>query len=354
MAENDSAAAPAAAESTSAPIEIPESMTVDQAVGILGKLREKPPATPATAGAAETESAPQGDDAAAATEQPPGEATEEVDPAEEPSVDAPKSWTKAEREAFKSLPREHQQAIAERERERETYYRKGHDEAAQRTKAAEAERQAAEQARQQYESALPNLLQTIQQNIAGEFADIKSVEDLRTMQTSDPMRFGAWQVAQYQLQQVQAEAQQVAARQQQEAQKNWAEFVQNERKALHDKAPEFADPQKAAKVQADARAMLNELGFSDDELGELWEGRRGLSLQDHRVQLALLDGIRFRNAKAQVKTAAPKPASPVQRPGSPVLKGQASTEAIQAQQKKLATTGSIEDAVRLLRLQRRA
>lgn len=355
MTEDNNGAAPAAAEATPTPVSIPEVMTAREAAGMLGKINKEPPATPVEAGAADNESAPHGDDAAAATEQPPGEPTEEADPAEEPSIEPPKSWTKAEREAFQSLPREHQQAIAERERERDTYYRKGHDEAAQKSKAAEAERQAAEQARQQYEAALPNLLQAIEQQVAGEFSDIKSWDDVNRLAQEDPVRYMQWDASQKRLQAVRAEADRVGQQQFQEAQKQWTDFTAKEDQAFRAKVPEFSDPQKAAKLQSEARSMLTDLGFTEGELQALWNGQQGISLRDHRLQLLLLDGVRLRTAKAQVKNPAPKPVTPVQRPGSAPAKGEASAEAIQTLKSKLERSGKPEDAVALLqRMRKRA
>src|SRR5258708_10316537 len=113
---------------------------------------------------------------------PPGE-TERADPAasELPTIDPPRSWTKEDKDLFTSLPRDTQQRIAERERSREGDFSRRQQEAAEKSKALEAERSKAEQARQQYEGALPQLLQTLQQQQAGEFADIKTLADVERL-----------------------------------------------------------------------------------------------------------------------------------------------------------------------------
>ena len=102
------------------------------------------------------ESTPEdGDDAA-----PPDEETSSDDEGGDdpegddlPPIDPPASWTKAEKEAFAALPRAHQETISERERARVADIRRTQDEAAQVRKAAEAAREGAEKARQQYEEA---------------------------------------------------------------------------------------------------------------------------------------------------------------------------------------------------------
>lgn len=75
-----------------------------------------------------------------------------------PSVEPPASWTKAEKEAFATLPPAHQQAIADRERERTKTYRQGQDEAA----AARKEREAIAAERQQTADKLKFIIQQAQ------------------------------------------------------------------------------------------------------------------------------------------------------------------------------------------------
>ena len=105
----------------------------------------------------------------------PGE-TESADPAanEPPSIEPPRSWTKEAKERWASLPRETQEYLAEREQERDREFRRSQNEAADKLKGLTAKEQAVEQARQQYEAALPLLFQTLQHQQAGEFADIKT------------------------------------------------------------------------------------------------------------------------------------------------------------------------------------
>lgn len=327
-------------------------LSFDQAVGMMNAPPpedEREPATPADdggEGAADYESDPDhGDDAG--PDEAPGE-TEEADEADAPPIQPPRTWTKAEKEAFALLPREHQQAIVARESERDSYYQRGLKEAADKQRAADAQAKAAEQARQQYEAALPQLFQQFSAQFQNEFQDIKTWDDVSKMQAEDPMRFQAWQVAREKGQALQQQAEQAQQRQQQEATRRWVEYVNAETQAFTEKAPEFANPETAAKAQAQAREVLVEIGFGDDELAAMWEQGQPLSLRDHRVMLLVRDAMKYRNAQKAAKTAARKPVPPVQRPGTAPSRGEAQAVDLKILNDKLTRSGRLEDAVALL------
>lgn len=308
------------------------------------------PATSDTDGAADTESTSQEDDAAAdpSHDQPPGE-DEEADRAGEPLIVPPKSWTAAEKEAFNSLPPEHQQAIADRETERDAYYRKGHDEAAKIAREAEARGQAAEQARQQYEQALPALYERLYGQFQSEFGDIKTPDDVARLRTEDPMRWMAYRDARENAIQVHHEAQAAGLRQAQQSAQSWRSFVSQEDEAFLKAAPEYKDEKKAAALASDARKLFDGLGFKSDELAAMWDGGKPVSLRDHRIQLALRKAVLYDRAQAALKTAQPKPVPPVQRPGTSSGKVGAGDARIAELRNKLRSTGKVDDAVALLR-----
>ena len=340
-------AAPAAAST--------EGLSVEDAIGRMSGTpvpdeEPAPVADDGDDGAAEYESAPDGDDAE--PDEAPGE-TEDEDEAEEPPIQPPRTWTKAEKEAFASLPREHQQAIVARESERDSYYQRGLKEAADKSKAAQAREQAAEQARQQYEAALPQLHQQFAAQFQAEFQDIKTWDDVSKMQAEDPMRFQAWQVAR---EKGNALAQQAAAaqqRQQQEATQRWVEYVNAETQAFTERAPEFANPETATKAQAQAREVLIDVGFGEDELAAMWERGSPLSLRDHRLMLLVRDAMKYRVAQKAAKTATRKPVPPVQRPGTAPSKGEAQAVDLRTLKDRLRSSGNPEDAVAYLTARRR-
>ena len=293
-------------------------------------------------------------------EAPPGE-TESADPAaqsrpeagtEPPPIEPPRSWTKEDKELFTGLPRATQERIAERERSREGDFNRRQQEAAEKSKALEAERSKAEQARQQYEAALPQLLQTLQQQQAGEFADIKTSADVERLAREDWPRYALWDVKQKKIAEV---AQHLALAQQRQAQERvqqFAEFARREDDLFKEKVPDMADPKKTAALQTACLNVLRELGFQETELAQSWHGERDLSLRDHRVQLLIRDATLWRDAQAKAKAAATRPVPPVQRPGVAQPKGAAQDAAIQHLTQKLDKTGNLKDAAALLRARR--
>jgi hypothetical protein len=201
------APAPTALELT-APADTPAYLSTHDAAAVLRKLRQ-PKANdttttdPARANAAapepgkESTAADAADDAAPVDAQDPGAKTEGTDPGatELSPIEPPRSWTKEDKELFTGLPRATQERLAERERSREGDFLRRQNEAAEKLKGLAAKEQAVEQARQTYEAALPQLLQTLQQQQAGEFADIKSMADVERLAREDwpPLcsRFGS-------------------------------------------------------------------------------------------------------------------------------------------------------------------
>jgi hypothetical protein len=307
-------------------------------------------------------------DAAPPEEEPSGEDEgEETAPEsedQEPAIDAPQSWTKEEKAAFKALPHAHQQAIAERERARELEIRRGQNEVAQARKSFETQAQAAEQVRQQYESALPQLQQQVQwqanaaaQQLQSEFPDIKTWADAAKMQQDDPMKYQKWDLLlkqhhafERQEQLLLAEANRVATERQQEAVQNFQGFAKAETEKFLQAAPEYADPKTSAQWQADTARYLAELEVTPSEVQALWSGQSNFSLRDHRVQLIIRDAVRYR--KAQIEAKAPKrvvkPVPSVQKPGVSRTTGERSSERMKTLETKLDRSHSRQDAVNVL------
>ena len=299
------------------------------------------------------ESAPQGEDAGP-DDQVPGE-TAQDDPAELPPIDPPRSWSKEDKELFNSLPRETQERVSDRERSRESDFLRRQSEATEKSKALEAKEQAAEQARQQYESAAQNALQVLQQQQASEFADIKTQADVRKLATDDPFRFAQFQAFQMQ---IQAQAQEVdnLNRQRQESERKTFDTWSKEQDDKFSKRfPEFNDPEKGPKLRTQVQTYLTkEIGVPEDKLPQLWANHL---FRDEMFQRVIYDASRFHDAQQRAKSAvaAPKPAP--QRPGVASEKGSTTQEAIRAAQQRLngaKGNAALEAGVSLLRAQRAA
>jgi len=312
----------------------------------------------ASAAASPDESAPAAAPTDAAPPEQPeaqGATTESAEPpAAQAPIEPPRSWTKEARERFASLPRETQEYLADREQERDRELRRGQNEAAEQRKALEAERQKAEQARVQYETAVPVMLANLLAQQAADFSDIKSIVDVERLAREDWPRYVLWDAQQKRIASAQQELNGTAQRQQQERLIRLGEFIAREQGTLAEKVPEFADPVQRSRLEHAAVGMLHDFGFSDQELTELYQGRRDLSLHDHRLQLIIRDGVRFRDAQKAAKLASTKPVPPVQRPGVAQPRGAAQDAVVQNLTKRLDQTGNLKDAARLLAERRKA
>ena len=100
--------------------------------------------------------------------------------------------------------------------------------------------------------------------------------------------------------------------------------------------------------------VLKDLGYNDQELSDLWNGRGAMSLRDHRVQLLIRDGVRYRDAQAAARSAAVRPVPSVQRPGAAAPRGADADARLSALNSKLEQSGSLKDAAALLAAQRHA
>jgi hypothetical protein len=307
-------------------------------------------------GTAETRSA---DEAGAAQEADeatgPGETRGDDQGAERhPSIEPPRSWTKEDKELFRSLPRETQERLAERERSREADFLRRQNEAAEKSKGLTAKEQAAEQLRTQYEHALPQLLQALHQQHLGEFADIKTIGDLDRLAREDGPRYVMWDAQQRRIAAIQQHVQAAQVRQALERAASLQAFMRDESTMLLERAPDLADAKIMAEAQKGAIAMLNDLGFKEDELRRLWHGEAEISLHDHRLQLILRDGVKYREAQAKARAALERPVPHVQRPGPAPARDADADEKIRSLDDRLTTSGNLRDAAALLVAQRQA
>jgi hypothetical protein len=269
-------------------------------------------------------------------------------------IDPPRSWTKEDKELFKGLPRETQERLVERERSRETDFLRRQNEAAEKLKGLTAKEQAVDEVRGKYEGALPMLLQTLQQQQAGEFADIKSIADVERMAREDWPRFNIWQAAQMKIAAVHQEVEAANQRAAQERTAKFQTFASEQDALLAEKAPELADKDAKMKAASGAVEMLKELGFSDADLGRMWNGQAEVSLRDHRIQLLIRDGVRYRAAQKAAAKPAPKPVPQVLRPGpAPARNGDADGR-VKDLNERLNASGNLRDAAALLAAQRAA
>ena len=305
---------------------------------------------------AEQESPEQSGGAAQQVNDPagPGE-TQGVDPAApQPSIEPPRSWTKEDKELFNGLPRATQERLAERERSREADFLRRQNDAAEKSKGLTAKEAAAEQMRAQYEQALPMVLQSLQDQQAGQFADVHSFDDLEKMAREDWPRYLQWDAQQKRIAAIQQQVQAAVARQAVERTQRWQTFASDEDAKFAEKASELADKDAKLKAASGAADMLKEMGFSDGELGALWSGQRDISLRDHRIQLLIRDGLRYREAQKAAKSPNPRPVPQVQRPGPAPARNADADGRVKDLTERLNATGNVRDAAALLAARRAA
>ena len=109
--------------------------------------------------------------------------------------------------------------------------------------------------------------------------------------------------------------------------------VQNEAKMLSEKVKEFSDPKKAEQIKNDIRTFGKSVGFSDQELSQVYDHRHVMILQ----KAMAYDKLQKANPGVNKKLkSAPKMASKTKR----VTNADSYTK----QKKQLKGTGSIDDA----------
>jgi len=166
-----------------------------------------------------------------------------------------------------------------------------------------------------------------------------SPEDLSAMKENDPIGY-AVKVAEMtekkeQLQAVQAEKNRLAQEQQADNQAQMQKFVEQEQIKLAESLPEFSDKTKGEHIRNDIRSYGKKIGFTDQELSQVYDSRHVLVLHKAAQYDKLMAG------KAGVKKKVAKAPKTV-KSGAKVK--QNVTDIQRKQLKKLQQTGSARDA----------
>ena len=212
-------------------------------------------------------------------------------------------------------------------------YTKKTTEVAEQRKAVEAERQAIEEARQLRE-AYAQRLQLVEQFLS------TPEEDIEHLKETDPIGY-AVKVAEQtqkekQLQAVRAEQAKLAEQQQFEQAQSLRNHLAAESEKIAAIIPEYADKEKGAKVRQEIRDYAKSIGWTDQELG---------SVYDSRAVLSLYEGMQYRklmqNKPAVTKKVAEAPK--MVKPGT--TKAQTSErEQMKKDKARLRESGKVRDA----------
>jgi hypothetical protein len=216
-----------------------------------------------------------------------------------------------------------------------TDYTKKSQAVAEERKAVEAERHAVQEAkalRDQYAQQLGIIEQMLNQP--------QQAEDLDYLKETDPIGY-AVKVAELsqkekQLAQVRAQREMISQQQEYDRQQQMRQMIATESEKLVSVLPEFADPSKGEVIRKDIRTYGKQMGFSDEELANVFDSRAVLTLykamQYDKLQSAK-PGITKKVAEA------PKAIKPgVSKPKD------SNSEEIRKLKSRAKSTGSVKDA----------
>jgi hypothetical protein len=210
---------------------------------------------------------------------------------------------------------------------------------AETRKAVEAEKAKIEEAKQlrdTYAQRLQIIEQMLNQN--------PDNENLSELKESDPIGY-AIKVAERaerekQLQAVQAEKQRIAQQQQAEQQEQLKAHLAQEAQKLKEWIPEFKDEVKADLARKEIKAYAKSIGFSDQELANVYDARAVQTLYKAMQYEKLMKGKSVATKKV---SEAPK----TLRSGAAQPQGTSEQEAVKKQFQKLKQSGNKRDAAKL-------
>ena len=210
---------------------------------------------------------------------------------------------------------------------------------AETRKAVEAEKSKIEEAKQLRDT-YAQRLEVIEKVLGQQATDEVNLAELKE---NDPIGY-AIKVAERaeqekQLQAVRAEKQRIAQQQESERQQALQSHLQQEAVKLKELIPEFRDESRAEIVRKDIRSYAKSVGFSDEELSQVYDSRAVKTLYNAMMYEKLMKGKSVATKKVQ---DAPK----VIKAGNG---GQVSAEdaATKKQFQKLKQTGKKSDAAKL-------
>ena len=216
-----------------------------------------------------------------------------------------------------------------------TDYTKKSQAVAEERKVVEAERHAVQEAkamRDQYAQRLEIIESMLNQP--------QEAENLDYLKETDPIGY-AVKVAEMsqkekQLAQVRAERERISHQQEYDRQQQMRQMVASESEKLVAAIPDFADPSKGENIRKDIRTYGKQLGFSDDELANVFDSRAVLTLYK------AMQYDKLQSAKPGITkkvSEAPKAIKPgVSKPRD------SSSEEIRKLKSRAKSSGSVRDA----------
>ena len=122
-----------------------------------------------------------------------------------------------------------------------------------------------------------------------------------------------------------------------EQKEQFSSFLQDQQKKLLSKMPEFSDPAKASNIKANMKTTLNNYGFNDQEVAQVY---------DHRIVMLVNDAMKYRsmqNSKPNIAKKITKPSQPFSS-GVKQTKSEVNLKVRKDKFSRLRKTGHIKDA----------
>jgi hypothetical protein len=218
-------------------------------------------------------------------------------------------------------------------------YTKKTTEVAEQRKLVEAERGAIEEAKYVRDN-YAQRLQAIDQFLTSQMPQ----EDLNSLKENDPIGY-AVKVAELsekkeQLQAIRAEQARIAQEQQSDYARAMSDRVAQEASKLAQVLPEFSDPTKGENIRKEIRNYGKALGFTDEELSNVYDSRHVLTL--HKAMM--YDKLqKSKPAITKKVNEAPK----MIRSGNSGGNKQSQEQILQKQKSQLLSSGRVRDAAAL-------
>ncbi len=217
-------------------------------------------------------------------------------------------------------------------------YQKKTQSLAEQRKAVEAERVKIEEAaktRETYAQRLQVIEQLLQQQNQG--------EDLSQLKTEDPIAYAVAMAEKVerekQLAAVQAERQRVQQEQMTHQQALLQKHIQQEQQKLIEAIPDFKDDVKGEVIRRDIRNYAKSIGFTDQELSQVYDSRAVQTLYKAMQYEKLManKGVTTKKVATAPKTLRPGTSNPQS----------SENETVKKERAKLRQTGNKKDAARL-------
>tara|TARA_R110002012_G_scaffold22358_5_gene77445 strand:- start:5004 stop:6050 length:1047 start_codon:yes stop_codon:yes gene_type:complete len=190
-----------------------------------------------------------------------------------------------------------------------------------------------EKQRQNYSSKLTEanqLLSVAQQQLQTEI----NSADLEKLYEEDPTEAAR---IEHRLKRKQEKLNQAMEKTQSEQKMQFDSYLRDQKKQLASKMPEFSDPTKASQLASSMKSTLNNYGFNDQEISQVY---------DHRIVMLVNDAMKYR----KMQNSKPNLAKKITKPGrvfsSGVKKDKAEINLTKRKEKlsRLKKTGNIKDA----------